>query len=183
MDPLDVQNLQARTDAKLRFAEVQLVEIERLPRRSGDDFEKSHQEAFLFHLRGAVDAFLAEVNCYYACGLAPDGITPGRLRQVLVARTGSNAPELVELHRLQNLEDSWLAHAAAMRDHSTHQGGVPRVIHLGGESDGVNYLRNPETGAVVEADYPQVFRQWHMEATGIIQRLRTTALAQSPAPS
>lgn len=178
MDQSVIDNLQARTDAKLRYAEVQLVDIERLPRRNGDDYERSHQEAFLFHLKGAVETFLAEVNCYYGCGLPSDGISPGKLREVLVKRTGSNAPELAELHKLENLEDSWLGHAATMRDHSTHRGGVPRVIHLGGALDGVTYLKNPETGAVIEADYPQVFRGWLSDAAGVIQRLRTSALAQ-----
>jgi hypothetical protein len=173
-----IDNLQARTDAKLRYAEVQLADIEHMARRGGDDFERSHQEAFLYHLVGAVDAFLAEINCYYRCGLATDGISPGKLREVITKRMGRNAPELSELRAIESFRGTWLAHAKVMRDHSTHRGGVPRAIHVGGELDGVNFLKNPETGEVIEEDYPVVLRRWHTEAAEIVRRLRSTAVAQ-----
>jgi hypothetical protein len=175
-----IENLQTRTEAKLRYADVQLVEIEKLPGLTADDFERSHQEGFLFHLKGAFEAFLAEINCYYSCGLKADGISPGKLREKIKDRTGSNAAELVELRRLETLDGEWLAHAEAMRDHSTHQGGVPRVIYRGGELDGQTHLRNPITGAVIEKNYPIVFREWLVEAEQLILRLRASALAQNP---
>jgi Family of unknown function (DUF6586) len=176
IDKNPIVNLQARTDEKLRYAEIQLLDIERLTRRNGDDFERSHQEAYLFHLLGALDAFLAEIN--YQCGLAADGISAGKMRNVIIKRAGKNAPELSELHTIEALQGTWLAHAKVMRNHSTHRGGVPRIIHLGGELDGLNYLKNPETGAVIEEDYPLVFRRWHAEASEIVKRLRLTAVSQ-----
>ncbi|HET6325757.1 MAG TPA: hypothetical protein VFG04_13850 [Planctomycetaceae bacterium] len=172
------ENLQARTDAKLRYAEIQLQCIEGLPRRNGDDFERSYQEAYLFHLLGALDAFLVEINLYYRCGLAEDDISASKLRNVIIKREGENAPELRELHDIEPLQGTWLAHGKVMRDHSTHRGGVPRVAHLGGQLDGVNYLKNPETGAVIEEDYPLVFRRWRAEASEIVNRLRSTAVSK-----
>lgn len=58
MDEKRLENLRARTDAKLRFAEVHLKELLALPRLSGDDFDRAHQESYLYHLIGAKDAFL-----------------------------------------------------------------------------------------------------------------------------
>jgi hypothetical protein len=60
------KSLQARTDAKLRYAKIHLDELAALPIRNGGDFDRAHQESFLFHLFGARDAFLAELNHYYA---------------------------------------------------------------------------------------------------------------------
>src|SRR5271157_2334472 len=121
MEQKIMDNLQARTEAKLRYAEVHLVEIEQMPRRNGDDFDRAHQESFLFHLKGSLEAFLAEINCYYACNLPDGDITPGSLRKVIKAGKGDNAPELKELYTIENLQGSWLSHANAMRDHSTHR--------------------------------------------------------------
>ena len=41
MEQKIMDNLQARTEAKLRCAEVHLVEIEQMPRRNGDDFDRA----------------------------------------------------------------------------------------------------------------------------------------------
>ena len=80
------KSLQARTDAKLRYAKIHLDELATLPIRNGDDFDRAHQESFLFHLFGVRDAFLAELNHYYRCGLPQHDLTVGKLRNVLKAR-------------------------------------------------------------------------------------------------
>ena len=178
MEQKIIDNLQAHTEAKLRYAEVHLVEIEQMPRRNGDDFDRAHQESFLFHLKGSLEAFLAEINCYYAWNLPDGDITPGSLRKVIKAGKGDNAPELKKLYTIENLQGSWLSHANAMRDHSTHRGGVPRVIHIGGERDGEVWLKNPASRDVIEQDYPSVFRGWLGGARDVITRWRATALAQ-----
>ena len=61
-------SLKELTDAKLRYAQLYLDELKN-PEITGSDFEKAHQESFLFHLNGAVDAFLAELNEIYGLGL------------------------------------------------------------------------------------------------------------------
>ena len=61
-----VSPFQSRTDSKLRFARVHLEEItSRHELGSGDDFERAHEESFLFHLVGAKDSFLQELNAAY----------------------------------------------------------------------------------------------------------------------
>ena len=57
--------LQERTAAKLRYAEVHLREIRELGQPDGGDFDRAHQESFLFHLLSTRDALLAELNVYY----------------------------------------------------------------------------------------------------------------------
>src|SRR5437588_12950098 len=106
MDTADIASLQERTDAKLRYANVHLREIEALPGLTGDDFDRAHQESFLFHLMGAMDAFLAEINCCYGCNLADDGISPGKLREAITKIKGENSPELKELYQLETLKGS-----------------------------------------------------------------------------
>jgi hypothetical protein len=172
-------NLQTRTAQKLRFAKVMLEELERLP-GTGGDFDCAHQEAFLFHLRGALDAFLAEINVYYDCKLDPDDITQGNLRERIRKARGENAPELKELYELEK-EGGWLKHIKVTRDHSTHLGGLP-LTHKRSSEGSSTLLNNPEKTAEVieEEDIPSVFRRWHEQMGELVTRLRASAVAQAP---
>lgn len=53
---------QERTDAKLRYAALHLDELKSKDTGGGDDFARAHQESFLFHLIGAKESFLLELN-------------------------------------------------------------------------------------------------------------------------
>lgn len=170
------KNLQDRTDAKLRYAAVHLRELERLAFRHGDDFDRAHQESFLYHLLGVRDAFLAELNAYYACGLSGSGVTLGKLRESL-RRTNRSSPEVRELYELETTPGNWLAQAKDMRDHSTHIAGVPRSFHVGGKDDGMVWLRNPRTQELVERDFVLECHAWHGLMADLIARLRASALA------
>src|SRR5262245_11359072 len=108
MDADIIRNLQGRTDAKLRYADIYIREIDKLAGQRGTDADRAHQESFLYHLAGAVEAFLAEINCYYGCGLPAENITLGNLRKAITAARGANAPELVDLHKLGENQESWL---------------------------------------------------------------------------
>ena len=80
----DVENARHRTDSKLRFAKVHLTELEECPTKGhGHDFERAHQESFLFHLLGVRDAFLQELNIYYECGLSLNQENKSRLQDKL----------------------------------------------------------------------------------------------------
>lgn len=52
MDEKTLQNLRARADAKLRYAEIHLDELKAIDRLGGSEFDRAHQESFLFHLLG-----------------------------------------------------------------------------------------------------------------------------------
>ena len=59
-----------RTEGKLRYAKVHLDELIVCPRDSPyDDFQRAHCESFLFHLIGARDSFLQEINIAHGLGL------------------------------------------------------------------------------------------------------------------
>jgi hypothetical protein len=73
---------ETRTSAKIRYAKVMLAELEGYAHRgSGDDFERSHQEAFLAHLFGARDAFLQELNEYYSCSIPIEEVSVASLER------------------------------------------------------------------------------------------------------
>jgi hypothetical protein len=61
-------HLKEITDSKLRYSQLYLDEIKN-PIIAGSDYEKAHQESFLFHLNGVVNAFLAELNEIYGLGI------------------------------------------------------------------------------------------------------------------
>jgi len=141
----DIENAQSRTDAKLRYAALHLEELQAHGRKgSGDDFERSHQEAFLYQLFGVRDAFLQEINLYYSCGLSLHEVRLNRLRKSLRER-GKDSPELEAITEIENDRGSWLNVAKEMRDHSTHRRSIPRVFHVGGDDDGKVALQDPRT--------------------------------------
>lgn len=175
MDEKELKNLRDRTDAKLRFAEVHLNELLALSGLNGDDFDRAHQESFLYHLIGAKDAFLLELNTYYQCGLPTTNLTGGKLRDAL-QRVSRQSPELKELYELENDTTSWLCHAKEMRDHSTHVSGVPRIFHLGGDDDGQVFLKNSKTMQETTKHFTDDFKEWHKKMSLMIERLRCAAL-------
>ena len=161
---------QSRTDAKLRYAEVHLGELHTAERR-GDDFDRAHQESFLFHLLGVRDAFLQELNIHHGCGLEIKSVNRRRIEQVLINK-GTRSAALEGLSTIENDQDSWLAHATEMRNHSTHRNSIPRVYHQGGENHGGVHLTDTRSGNVLEKDYVRIFEQWVEEMRDLIQRLR-----------
>lgn len=177
MDDLP-KTYQSRTDAKLRYAKVHLEELELLPSLSGSDFDRAHQESFLFHLFGARDAFLIELNHYYQCRLPVESLSQGKIRNALKER-GESSPELAALYDLEQTQESWLSQAKAMRDHSTHIHGVPRVFHVGGEEDGKVQLRNPRTKRLTENHVIPEFRIWLQEMHNFLNSCRQSAMTSN----
>jgi hypothetical protein len=177
MDDKTLQNARARADAKLRYAEIHLDELKAIGRLGGSEFDRAHQESFLYHLLGAKEAFLVELNTYYAGGLAENDLTPGKLRAALEAQ-GKVSNELAELRSLENEEDSWLFHAKEMRDHSTHVAGVIRAFHLGGPADGQVWLKNPNTGENIERHFVDEFNDWVSNMRKLLERLRASAIEE-----
>ena len=175
-----LQNIRSRADAKLRYAQTHLDLLRERGGNGGADFDRAVEESILFHLLGAKEAFLIELNAYYACGVPAEAVTPGSLRKVFLAR-GVKCPELSELYQLENEPDSWLAHAKQMRDHSTHIAGVPRAFHVGGKNDGKVFLRNPNTGAHVEVHAVDALAKWVSSMQELLEKLRVSAVAANAA--
>ena len=258
----EITNAKKRTNAKLRYARVHLEELRSHQRKgSGDDFERSHQESFLFHLLGARDAFLQELNLYYNCGLELRKVRTSSLTQKL-DKMGIRCPELnklilyvnsclfswddnvrlikflernfgidwvktakiekidndrtikvstqknylslklndeqtevnleidddrtdkfvvkIENSKLQiyKYKECWLHDAEEMRNHSTHRRSVPRAFYVGGEDDGKVFLRNMQSGKLIEKDYADVFEDWCSKMENLLNDLRKTAVSR-----
>ena len=104
MDQKALDNLRSRADAKLRYADIHLEELNAHGHhggKGGDDFAQSHQESFLNHLLGAKEAFVLELNKYYGCNLPQMHLHIGKLRKEL-KKQGKQSPELRELYKLEN---------------------------------------------------------------------------------
>ncbi|HKI54014.1 MAG TPA: hypothetical protein VJ987_07795 [Anaerolineales bacterium] len=177
MDQKELDNLRSRTDAKIRYAQVHLEELKEKGILGGDDFDRAHQESFLYHLLGAKETFLIELNVYYSGGLANKYLTAGKLRDALKVK-GIVSNELVELYLLERDENSWLFHAKEMRDYSTHVSYVKRKYHLGGQADRQVWLRNPKTDKNVERHFVDEFEDWLVSMKEMLERLRNSARNQ-----
>jgi hypothetical protein len=176
MDDKQTKSLQERTDAKLRYARVHLDELKSQGPPSGNDFDKAHQESFLFHLLGARDAFLAELNHYCQARVPSDALSLGRIRDAL-KKQGTTSPELSTLYKLEQDESSWFCKAKEMRDHSTHVQGVPRVYYLGGENHQKVKLKSPRTGTLTERHFIIEFDDWLYTMEELVLSLRESALS------
>jgi hypothetical protein len=177
MNENSFQSLRNRTDAKLRYARVHIDELSASESLNGDDFDRAHQESFLYHLLGAKDAFLLELNAYYECGLSDKDLTAGKLRDALKTK-GMSSNELTELYSLEKDNNSWLSQAKAMRDYSTHVTGVRRTFNLGGQTNGQIWLVDPNTGQSIERHFVDVFDEWAGKMQELLERSRQSAIAR-----
>ena len=175
MDKKQLENLRSRADAKLRFSEIYLEILETMSKPSGRDIDRAHQESFLYHLLGAKDAFVQELNIYYDTKLDQSSVSPGAIRNELM-KNCLKSNELSEIYTLENDSSSWLFHAKEMRDHSTHVAGVPRSFYVGGENDGAVHLINPTTSEEVDNHFVHEFRNWHSNMCELLDRLRISAI-------
>jgi len=174
-----MQPLIERTHAKLRYAKIILDEIKVIGILNGGDFDKAHQEAFLFHLAGAREAFLAELNFYYDAGLSADSISIGKLRKAIMDK-GASSPEVAELYRKENEVGHWLYFVKNMRDISTHMLGVPRHYHLGGPNHQKVFLTKPNSTANIEVHFIEAFEEWLSNMESLLERMRASAQLQCP---
>jgi len=177
LDKNIIKNLCDRTDAKLRYAVIYNDELHKIG-INGFDIDRAHQESFLFHLMGAKDSFLLELNYYYNINLPDNNVTSKRLQETL-EKKGLKSLELNELNALENENNSWLFNAKEMRDHATHRANVPRVVNFGSKKDTEVWLRNPKTGINIERHFIYEFDEWILNMKTLLERLRLSALKQN----
>lgn len=172
------QSQRDRTDAKLRYAQVHFAELKEHGLLNGNDFERAHQESFLFHLLGVRDALLAEINIHYGAGLAKDALSLGKLRAALTAR-GLSSPELKTLYELEKDTQSWYSIAKLMRDHSAHVQGVSRRMLVGGKEDGIVQLKHPKTGELSSSHIIGDFADWLKFMAALVKCFRSSTSAHA----
>jgi len=158
-----------RTDSKLRYAAVHLAELAETERR-GADFDVAHQESFLFHLLGAQDGLLQEINVVHLNGQI-EKVTYMGIEKA-VADCESACPAFVTLKALRDDKDSWLSRAIRMRNWSTHRRSVPRTYYKGGADDGAVHLHDTRNGQEIKVDYVDLFEEWLDNMKKLVEDLR-----------
>jgi hypothetical protein len=174
----DISSFRDRTDAKLRFARLHLEELSSREVINGDDFERAHQEAFLFQLFGARDALVAELAIRYGADQSK-GRRVNDLRKSLQSQ-GVQSSEIAEIDRLAKDNGNWLNLAREMRNHGTHEQGVSRAFHLGGPKHGKVQLRDPRDRNILTDHYVDEFGKWLGEMSTLVGKLRASADRRSP---
>ena len=185
-----------RSDAKLKYAGIHLDELQVRRVLCGSqvgNWERAHQESFLYHLVGVRDALLQEINIAHACGLKPREVDVRDL-SIKLMRLGRQSRGLRTLVHLEGMKSSWISIARRQRNHFTHRGDLPRHFHKGGREDGNVYVtdpladqlkkRNPKRlegfeRTIVKAsetDCLQLFAKWCEKAERLIENLRSKML-------
>jgi len=151
-----------RTEAKAKYAAVHLAELRTfraVERAQGTNWERAHQESFLYHLLGVRDALLQEINLFHACGIQMDQVRKQDLSARLASQ-GKTAPGLDIVTALEDDPKSWLSMAGRLRHFSTHQKNVPQQYFVGGDRHDSIFLKDPLDGALIEKDYGELFSDW-----------------------
>ena len=140
------RNLEERTDAKIAYAKLMLSELTERAQREGRGglFERAHEEAVLFHVIGAKDAFLQEINAVYDLSLKPSGVNESHLAKALVKK-GDTCPALQKIMQLKDDSSSWLFEANMLRNFGTHREGLSRTFLIDDEHDGKVFYHDPRS--------------------------------------
>lgn len=172
--------LENRTKRKLRFAEIHLEEItSRHELGPGGDFEIAHEESCLFHLIGAKDSFLQEIDVAYGLEVPMKRVNEDRLRRELKKRQ-LKSPALNEIMEREKDGGSWLAMAIEDRNQGMHRFYIPRNVEVVLGADSRISYTNPFTQLPMEIDILEFLRQCLENMEELLQRLRKT-LPQEPA--
>lgn len=138
----------SRTEQKLRYAEIHLAELANYRNAtSNDDWENAHQESCFYHLAGAVDALLQEINDGYTLGLELKAVTWKSVNQRLVE---SNQPSAAFAHIKKLREDfgGWLDLLFEWRNHGAHRRRVSKVVYASTVRKVDNEFKDPRSGEV-----------------------------------
>lgn len=137
---------QARTIRKLHFAEIHISELrDYVHATSNDDWENAHQESSFYHLAGAVEAILHEINDAYMLGLNLDKVSWPKVATAL-SKDKRASPAFIHLETLRANVNSWLSQLFEWRNHGTHRRHVNKVIYASTHEIVDNEFLDPRTG-------------------------------------
>lgn len=157
--------LRDATDAKLRYAQLYLDAIKN-PQIAGKDEEKAHQESFIFHLTGVVDAVLAEFNEQHELGVKEKHLSIENLKSAKF----DSKKEAKEGKKLSKLigKKSWLAEVYAFQ--------------LGKQIKVKKVKENPEVALLTDELAPNSvnpildkFEEWQAKMRGAVSAVRESA--------
>ena len=131
-----------RANQKLCYAEIHLEELRNYPKAfSNDDWEDAHQESVLYHLAGAVDALLHEINDGYSLGLNQRQVKWEHVKNKL-QQSSQSSPAFNHLQQLREDDRSWLSLLLEWRNYQAHNKRIPKFVQIGMD----NEFRDPRTG-------------------------------------
>ena len=123
-----ISQSQHRTEEKLRYAKVHLVELSTYPNAtSNDEWENAHQESCFFHLAGSVEALLHEVNDEYSLGLSLTQVTWTTVQDKL-RKSNHSSPAFDYLMQLRHDATSWVALLFEWRNHGAHRRRIGKMV-------------------------------------------------------
>ncbi len=142
---------QGRTDQKLQYAAIHIDELENYPNATSNDaWENAHQESCFYHLAGAVDALLHEINDAYSLGLDTTQVS-WRLVEERLGKTEQTSRAFAHCVQLKQQEGSWLNLLFEWRHHGAHRGRVAKIVHASTHRRVDNQFKDPRTGVVPNA--------------------------------
>lgn len=167
-------SLQDFTDSKLRYSQLYLDELKN-PEILGSDQEKAHQESFLFHLKGVIDAFLSELNEIYGLGIKDKNLSIESLRTAKYKskKQGKEGKRISKLMSKRN----WLGE---LKDFN------PNVVPSLKKAKKSKGKEKEEAASLVEQVSPipsnpvlEQFEEWQAKMRNLISELRESAIQAS----
>lgn len=142
-----------RTEQKLKYAAIHIQELARYEKAtSNDDWENAHHESCFFHLAGAVDALLHEINEGYCLGLRLPEVDWRRVAQRL-GETGQSSDAFVLCTKEKKRKEHWLNLLYEWRNHGMHRRRIAKDVYASTVQKVDNQFKDPRTGSV-----PDMFR-------------------------
>ncbi len=160
-----------RTTQKLQFSRLYLDERLKC-KNSGSIPERAHEESFLYHLIGAKDSLLQEIN--YALGLeVPEHLVKERTLRAALDQSGRSCKALDEIETLKNTESNWMNLAIRFRNQGTHRTDIPRGFYRGADKEAV-FLIDPYTKKAMGQTITEFLSDCFEKMVELIPRLRAT---------
>jgi len=166
--------LKELTDTKLRYSQLYLDDLKN-PKIAGSDAEKAHQQSFLFHLNGVVDAFFAELNEIYNLGIQEKNLSLEKLKN---AKSDSKKP-IKEASKIKKLygKKNWLAELKSFNPHlplSDKKAKKTKGKAKEETSNLVEQISQIPTNPLLDK-----FEEWQSKMRKLVSELRESALHAS----
>ncbi len=172
-----------RTRTKLQYAKLHLDEIlSRNGPYQADAFARAHEESVLFHVVGAKDSFLQEINDAYGRPLDPDRVKEKSLEKEL-KKKGFQCQALSRVLELERDKTSWLAQTIRLRHQGTHRFHISHGFHEGDEFDGQVFFRDPRTKEEIQVPIESFLEDCVEKMTQLTEDLRHTLEVETQSQS
>ena len=152
--------------------------------------ERAHEESFLYHLIGAKDSFLQEINYALGLGVREHVVSEDNLRRAL----DKAKKKCKALDEIENLEDGkkgkqkkegkhekdrWLELAIWFRNQGTHRANIRRHFRRGGDVESTSFT-DPSTGEAMEQTITEFLSDCFEKMVELLNRLRSTLPPWAP---